>query len=75
MRVCPNDPSTDFGKHTHDEHTVYVILKGELQVKDKAGKRTMKEGNYFEFPAGTTHSTRIGPNDVTFIVGVKEEKS
>lgn len=72
IRVCPVEPTSEFGEHSHDEHTVHVILKGELHVKDKTGKKTMKEGDYFEFPASTTHSTKTGPHGVTFIVAVRK---
>lgn len=75
ITVFPFKPNKDFGEHTHDEHTVHVILKGELIMKDKGSVKKFRQGDRIEFPAGTIHSTKCGPQGCTMIVGVKKSKS
>lgn len=58
-------------EHTHDEPTIHVILNGELTIKDSKGEKIYHEGDYIEFPAGTTHSAVFGPEGLTMIVGTK----
>lgn len=70
-QVCTM-PKSNGGEHTHDQHTVHVILKGELTITDKTGKKTYKPGDRVDFPAGTKHSVQFGPKGCTMIVGVKE---
>lgn len=59
------------GAHTHDQHTIHVILKGALTVEDEQGTKTYKSGDYIEFPAGTRHSVIFGKEGLTMIVGTK----
>jgi quercetin dioxygenase-like cupin family protein len=72
-RVCSMEPNFNPGEHTHDEHTVHVILKGELTIINQEGKKVYKPGDRVDFPAGTTHSAAFGSNGCTMIVGVKEK--
>jgi quercetin dioxygenase-like cupin family protein len=71
IRVCPLPPEMETPAHTHDEHTVHVILTGELTITDKEGTKTYKPGDRVEFPAGTTHQARGADDHGTMIVGVK----
>ena len=71
-QVAEIDPNVAPGEHAHDQHTIHVILKGELTITDKTGTKTYKKGDYIEFPAGTTHSVQFGPKGCTMIVGVKD---
>jgi quercetin dioxygenase-like cupin family protein len=71
-QVCTMEPNTKPDEHTHDQHTVHVILRGELTISDKHGTKTYKQNDYIEFPAGTTHSVQFGPKGCTMIVGVKD---
>lgn len=71
VRVCPLPPDSKLDEHTHDEHTVHIILQGELTVTDASGSRTFKPGDRVEFPAGTTHVAR-GSGTGEMIVGVKQ---
>ena len=64
-------PNKDFGIHTHDEHTIQVILKGELIIDENGAKREMKEGERVEFSPGTSHSTKCGADGCEFIVGFR----
>ncbi len=73
--ICPVGPNTDFGEHTHHEHTVHVIVKGELIVSENGAVTVLKEGDRFEFPAGTTHSAKSGSGDFIMVVGVKAGRS
>ena len=74
IRVCPLPPNEDLPEHTHDEHTVHIILTGELTIIDAEGTHTYKPGDRVEFPAGTTHAARGATDDGTMIVGVKMSK-
>jgi len=74
LGVCPNGPNTNFGTHTHEQHTIQVVLRGFLIVKDSHGQKTYHVGERLEVPAGTTHQAKCGPAGCTFLVGVKEEK-
>ena len=71
--MVPTLPAdTDMGVHTHDEHTVHVILHGELVLTEAGEVQVLKEGDKFEIIAGTTHSAKTGPEGCTMIVGVKK---
>lgn len=72
LRVCPIPPNIDTCEHTHDQHTVHVILNGELTITDSNGTRTYKPGDIVEFPAGTTHRARGNSDDGRMIIGVKK---
>lgn len=74
FRVCPIAAGFDSGEHTHDEHTVHVILSGTLSIVDKTGTMTYKPGEKVEFPAGTRHSAFGGKEAGSMIVGVKRER-
>lgn len=71
IRECPLPPNEDLPEHTHDEHTVHVILEGELTIVDGEGTRTYKPGDRVEFPAGTTHKARGSNNAGKMLTGVK----
>ena len=63
----PNEP------HTHPEHTVHVILKGQLTIIDADGVSTIyKTGDRIDFPAGTTHTAQIGEQGLRMLVGTKK---
>lgn len=68
---CANPPHTEFHEHTHEQHTVHVVLEGDLTLREKTGEKTIQEGERFEIPAGTTHNAACGPQGCTFLVGVK----
>lgn len=72
VRVCPIPPDVDLPEHTHDEHTVHIILNGGLIIIDGEGTHTYKPGDRVEFPAGTVHKARGTTNDGTMIIGVKK---
>lgn len=71
LRVCPIPPNQDLPEHTHDEHTVHVIIEGDLTIIDKDGTRTFSSGDRVDFPAGTVHKARGSTDDGTMLVGVK----
>ncbi|MEW6722847.1 MAG: cupin domain-containing protein [Candidatus Micrarchaeota archaeon] len=71
IRVCPLPPDADAPEHTHDRHTVHVILSGELTITGKSGTKTYKRGDRVEFPAGTTHKARGGKGEM--VVGVRAD--
>ncbi|MBI4836579.1 MAG: SRPBCC domain-containing protein [Candidatus Abawacabacteria bacterium] len=71
IRVCPIPAALDFGEHTHEEHTVHVILDCELTIADSGTSKTYGSGDYVEFPAGTTHAVKSGPTAGSMIVGIK----
>ena len=73
IRVCPIESNFDSGEHTHDEHTVHVILTGELTIIDKNGVKTFYPGDKVEFPKGTTHKAIGRPKRGSMIVGVKRK--
>ena len=64
-------PNTEFPEHTHDEHTVHVIVEGEFILIDQGIETTLKAGERVEIPAGTTHRAKCGSLGCTFVVGVK----
>lgn len=72
VQVCPNEANKTFEEHTHDQKTVHVILKGEIDLIEGEEVVTLKEGDYYEIPAGTTHVAKSGPEGVSFIVGFQE---
>jgi quercetin dioxygenase-like cupin family protein len=71
VRVCPLPPLEGTPEHTHDEHTVHIILSGNLEISDSQGIHIYQTGDRVEFPAGTIHkakSLELGE----MIVGVKK---
>lgn len=73
VRVCPiNVPNNFLDTHTHEQATAHVILEGELTLVDEKGTQTLRPGDFFEIPAGTTHTAEWGPSGCRFIVGIKE---
>lgn len=74
VMVCPTGPGLDFGEHSHEEHTVHVIMKGSLIIKDQHGEITLKKGSRFEIPKGTVHYAKSGPEGLKMIVGVKPSR-
>jgi len=72
LRVCPIMAGFDVPAHTHDLHTVHVILEGELTVIDQNGKKVFNPGDRVEFPSGTTHQAFGGEHEGKMIVGVKK---
>ncbi len=75
LRVCPLPPNIDTGKHTHEQHTVHIILDGELTIIDNTGRKTYGNGDRVEFPAGTTHKAIGTSGGGSMIVGVKIKES
>lgn len=71
VSVFRSEPNTVFGMHTHNEHTVHVILEGELVITDLNNMKTIPAGGRVEFSVGTTHSAMAGPEGCVFIVGVR----
>lgn len=69
---CPLPPNEDLPEHTHDEHTVHIILEGELTIIDASGTHVYKPGDRVEFPAGTTHAARGSTGTGTMLTGVKK---
>jgi quercetin dioxygenase-like cupin family protein len=71
VRVCPMPPNAELPEHTHDEHTIHIILEGELTVTDHEGTKTYTPGERVEFSAGTTHKARGSIDNGTMVIGVK----
>src|SRR3989344_6672895 len=72
VRIVEQPPNTDFGEHVHDEHTVHVIVMGDLIISEKGEEKILKVGDRCEFPAGTKHGAKTGSEGLTMIVGVKK---
>lgn len=70
--MCNFGPGFDSGEHTHDEHTVHVIVDGELTIVDDKGEKVYESGEIVEFPAGTKHIAKSGKEDFAMIVGTKK---
>jgi quercetin dioxygenase-like cupin family protein len=71
LGVCRIYKGFDLPEHTHDLHTVHIVLEGELTVVDAHGKKHYKSGDRVEFPSGTTHQAFGGDHDGKMIVGFK----
>lgn len=70
IRICPLPPNEDLPEHTHGQHTVHIILRGELVISNKIGTKIYKPYNRVEFPSGTIHKAR-GTKTGEMIIGVK----
>ncbi len=73
VRICPLPPNKDLPQHTHDEHTIHIILEGVLTITQNRKSKTYKPGDRVEFPAGTTHKARGKTDSGKMIIGVKEK--
>ncbi|MBM3256737.1 MAG: cupin domain-containing protein [Candidatus Liptonbacteria bacterium] len=71
VRVVPIAPGFEAGEHTHPDHTVHIILSGELTITDEEGSKTFRTGDRVEFKAGTTHKAKGGVTEGSMIVGTK----
>lgn len=59
VKVCPLPPNEELPNHTHDEHTVQIVLEGELKITNPDGSVFFyKKGDRVEFPPGTVHTGR-----------------
>lgn len=70
IRVCPLPPNENLPEHTHSQHTVHIILSGELVISDKIGTKIYKSYDRVEFPSGTIHKAR-GTKTGEMVIGVK----
>lgn len=71
VQVVHMDAETFLDSHTHNQITAHVILSGELTTEDSSGVQIFKPGDKVFFPAGTTHTARIGNQPFSMIVGFK----
>lgn len=72
VQVCDvGKPDMEFGVHTHEQHTVHVLLLGDLTLIEGSQKEMLHQGDRFEIPAGTTHNALCGAQGCVFVVGVK----
>lgn len=72
VRVCPINTSGEISKpHTHDQHTVHVIIDGQLTMTDEQETVTLHKGDRFEIPAGTTHTVQTPHDGCQLLVGVR----
>lgn len=69
LNVVSMPANTDFGQHHHPATTVHVILTGTLTMTDDHGTVTLKPGERFTIPAGTTHHANCGDESFSMIVG------
>lgn len=66
-------PAGPIPEHTHDKHSVHVILEGELTIiTQDDGEETYYPGDRVEFLAGTTHKARGGEGPGSMLVGILE---
>lgn len=73
IEVAEFESTKDLGWHTHDEHTVHIMLQGELHITEENGEtHVYKAGDRVDFPAGTYHGARFGDEGCKFIVGFKK---
>ncbi len=71
VSIRPGDISPE--PHTHEQETVHIILKGKLVITDAAGVESVySQGDRVDFPAGTTHVAKTGPEGMKMMVGVKK---
>lgn len=71
VRICPIPRNEDLPEHTHDKHTVHIILNGVLEIIDANGRTQYQPGDRVDFPAGTTHKARGMTESGTMVIGVK----
>lgn len=71
IRICPLPPNIDAADHTHGQHTVHIILSGELVISDNSGTKIYRPGDRVEFPAGTIHKAK-GSKVGEMIIGIKQ---
>ncbi len=57
--------------HTHDQSVMWLVLSGELTMMLESGSMTYRPGDWYENPAGTLHTERIGPEGVTVLLARK----
>lgn len=70
VSIRPGNTSDE--PRTHERETVHVVLKGKLLITDVAGvTTTYEQGDRVDFPSGTTHVMKTGPEGMKMMVGVK----
>ncbi len=71
MWVAPIPANADFALHTHHLHTIQWILEGQITITDETGIHTFHAGQRAEFPKGTVHAGRGGPQAGRMVVAMK----
>lgn len=69
--VWEDKANAKYPEHTHEKLTAHIVLQGEITLTDKNGSKTLKAGERFDIPAGTTHSAECGPEGCKYVVGEK----
>ena len=75
LTVVHMDPNTVKEEHTHEVHTIHVILEGELTLVDAHASHTYVPQQRVNILKGTTHVAKFGPDGCTMIVGVRDEEN
>lgn len=57
--------------HTHDESVMWLVLSGEVTMMLENASTTYGPGDWYENPAGTLHTERIGPDGVSVLMAKK----
>ena len=55
--------------HAHDFDLRIMVLGGETTVTRDNNSETFRAGNHCEIPAGCMHTTKVGPEGVSYILG------
>lgn len=68
--IWEDKPGFEYPEHTHEKHTVHIIISGEMELLDSKGsRRLLKTGERFDIPAGTSHSAKMGAAGCRYVVG------
>jgi quercetin dioxygenase-like cupin family protein len=67
--VWEDSPNASYPEHTHLTETAHVILRGELTLQMAGEKKTFREGERCDVPAGAVHSAKTGSRGCRYVIG------
>ncbi len=57
--------------HSHPVNTTYVVFEGSMVVPFEGKDHEMRPGDRLDIAKHVEHSTKIGPEGCTFLIGVR----
>ncbi len=71
IRTHTDSPDTVYKEHTHPTTNPHIVLAGHLRLFIDGKTILLNPGDRYDILAGVKHSSEIGADGCTFIIGEK----